>query len=67
MTHATNSLSCQRRTPGDHRETRRKSDGHSMIARSAEPEVIPEAVDLMHALMPMARAAWSQGHAVGVC
>ena len=32
---ASNSLSCQRRTPGDPRETLRKSDAHWKISRSA--------------------------------
>jgi hypothetical protein len=35
MTHATNSLSCQRRTPRDPREALRKSDGYWKIIRSA--------------------------------
>jgi len=48
---APNSLSCQRRTPREPREALRKSDAHWKISRSAEPEVISEPVDLMHALM----------------
>ena len=51
MTHAPNSLSCQRRTQRDPRETLRKSDAHWKIGLSAAPEVISKAVDLMHALM----------------
>jgi len=51
ITKAANSLSCQRRTARDLRETLRKSDAHWKIGLSARPEVIPEAVDLMHALV----------------
>jgi hypothetical protein len=48
---ATNFLSFQRQPLRDGCETLRKFDAHSKISRSAEPEVIPETVDLMHALM----------------
>jgi len=51
ITHAPNSLPCQCPPPRNGCGTLRKFDAHWKISRSAEPEVIPETVDLMHALM----------------
>lgn len=51
VTHAPNSLPCQGQPPRGGGETPRKSDAHWKSALFAWPEVIPEAVDLMPALM----------------
>ncbi len=46
-----NSLPCQCLPPRDGRESLRKSDAHWKIDPSVRPEALPEAVDLMHALV----------------
>ncbi len=51
MTQAPNSLSYQCSVPRDERETMRKSDALWKSALFAKPVVIPEAIDLVHALM----------------
>lgn len=51
MTHAPNSLPCQCPPLRDGCETLRKTDAHWKTGLSARTEVIPKAVDLMHAFM----------------